>query len=169
VKQGGAKPIPTQVCNGWKEIADYLGKGVRTVQRYERQLKLPVRRPAQKSRGSVIALKAELDGWVQASPIRNTFLLDTGTLEKKQAETIRKSIHDGITQMKHLRDEVTRLENEVRGTVELLRDSLTGLNATFVRDYWRDPSTLLSTQEWSVLREDKTKHKPKTESHFKPS
>ena len=31
-----------QVLNGWKEIANYLGKGVRTVQRYEREFGLPV-------------------------------------------------------------------------------------------------------------------------------
>ncbi len=31
------------VLNSWKEIACYLGRGVRTVQRYERDLGLPVR------------------------------------------------------------------------------------------------------------------------------
>jgi hypothetical protein len=53
-----------EVFNGWKEIANYLGKGVRTVQRYERALRLPVRRPAGKAKGSVLAIKAELDLWV---------------------------------------------------------------------------------------------------------
>ena len=64
-----------EIISGWKGIANYLGKGVRTVQRYERELGLPVRRPAGKSTGSVIATKAELDGWVMASPIHETFRL----------------------------------------------------------------------------------------------
>jgi len=61
---------PLQFLSGWKEIANYLRKGVRTVQRYERELGLPVHRPAGKPAGYVIATKSELDGWVNAGPIR---------------------------------------------------------------------------------------------------
>lgn len=60
----------TQYLTGWKEIANYLGKGVRTVQRHERELGLPIHRPNGKSAGSVIATKKELDDWVEASPTR---------------------------------------------------------------------------------------------------
>jgi hypothetical protein len=52
-----------QLLTSWKEIAMYLSKGVRTVQRWERELGLPVRRPAQ-SRHIVLATTSELDGWV---------------------------------------------------------------------------------------------------------
>ena len=58
-----------EILSGWKEIAVHLGKGVRTVQRYERKLGLPIRRPSGKSIGSVIATVAELDAWITASPI----------------------------------------------------------------------------------------------------
>ena len=33
-----------EILTGWNEIANYLGMGVRTVQRYERELGLPIRR-----------------------------------------------------------------------------------------------------------------------------
>jgi hypothetical protein len=56
------------VLNSWKEIAAYLGRGVRTVQRYERDLNLPVRRPRGKSRSAVIALADELDNWLRNAP-----------------------------------------------------------------------------------------------------
>ena len=49
------------VVNSWKEIATYMGRGVRIVQRWERELGLPVRRPRRKSRSAVIALAADLD------------------------------------------------------------------------------------------------------------
>jgi hypothetical protein len=62
-------PVPPNVLSGWKDIANYLGKGVRTAQRYERELRLPVRRPAGKSRGSVLATRADLDEWVSQSPM----------------------------------------------------------------------------------------------------
>ena len=67
-----AKP---KFLSGWKEISHYLGKGVRTVQRYERELGFPVRRPAGKSRAAVMATTAEIDAWVAASPIRDQFQL----------------------------------------------------------------------------------------------
>jgi hypothetical protein len=56
------------VLNSWKEIAQHLGRGVRTIQRWERDLGLPVRRPRGKSRSAVIALVDELDAWVRNTP-----------------------------------------------------------------------------------------------------
>lgn len=57
------------VLNSWKEIADYMGRGVRTVQRYERDLRLPVHRPAGKSRSAVIAFADEIDLWIRKGPL----------------------------------------------------------------------------------------------------
>lgn len=54
-----------EVLNSWKEIATYLGRGVRTVQRWERDLDLPVRRPRGKHRSAVIAIKEDLDLWLR--------------------------------------------------------------------------------------------------------
>ncbi len=56
--------VPTAL-NSWKEIATYLGRGVRTVQRWERELNLPVRRPHNHLRSPVIAIPAELDEWMR--------------------------------------------------------------------------------------------------------
>lgn len=55
--------------NSWKEIAHYLGRGVRTVQRWEAELALPVRRPRGTSRSAVVAVAAELDQWMAQSPL----------------------------------------------------------------------------------------------------
>jgi hypothetical protein len=51
------------ILNGWKEIANHLGRGVRTVQRWEK-LGLPVRRPNSRLRSAVICTSEELDVWV---------------------------------------------------------------------------------------------------------
>jgi hypothetical protein len=61
----------SEVLNSWKEIAAYLGRGVRTVQRWERELDLPVRRPRGKDRSAVIALKPDIDKWLQQVPQRS--------------------------------------------------------------------------------------------------
>src|SRR5262252_2299726 len=59
------------VLSGWKDVANYLGRGIRTVQRYERDERLPIRRPAGKSSAPVVAMQAELDNWITtgASPV----------------------------------------------------------------------------------------------------
>ena len=56
-----------KVLNGWKEIATYLRRGLRTVQRWEELYELPIRRPAGKDRASVFALTEELDQWLAES------------------------------------------------------------------------------------------------------
>ena len=53
-----------QKLDSWKEIANYLGREVRTVQRWEKADGLPVRRLLHAKRGSVYAFAAELDAWV---------------------------------------------------------------------------------------------------------
>lgn len=57
-------PAPA-ILGSWKEIAQYLGKGVRTVQRWEHELNLPVHRPSGASKGVVIAFPQEMEKWVK--------------------------------------------------------------------------------------------------------
>jgi hypothetical protein len=64
-----AAPERKQLLNSWKEIALYMGRGVRTVQRWEHELGLPIRRPRRKSRSSVIALATDLDEWLYRTPV----------------------------------------------------------------------------------------------------
>jgi transposase len=58
------------ILSSWKEIAAFFGKGVRTVQRWERQFNLPVRRPFGSDKKIVLARTAELERWMgqQTSP-----------------------------------------------------------------------------------------------------
>ncbi len=56
------------VLNGWKEVAGYLSRGVRTVQRWK-AYGLPLHYPAGKSRSAVVAVTEELDDWIRTSPI----------------------------------------------------------------------------------------------------
>lgn len=51
--------------DGWKEIAAYLNRTVRTVQRWEKEEGLPVQRHQHQKLGSVRASKAELDAWMR--------------------------------------------------------------------------------------------------------
>jgi hypothetical protein len=64
--QAAEKP---QMLNSWKEIASFLDRGVRTVQRWEHELQLPVHRIGKGKRSPVYALVPELKFWVATSGI----------------------------------------------------------------------------------------------------
>ena len=130
------KSEPPQFLCGWKEIANYLGKGVRTVQRYESELALPVRRPARKSTGSVVATKAELDGWVKASPIHGSFLLSPRVEDLSQGTA--EAIRHNVAQMVELRYQMKQLRAEVKTSLDLLHHSVQGLRGTLQGNVSRD-------------------------------
>jgi TolB-like protein/TPR repeat protein len=55
-----------EVLGSWKEIADYLGKEIRTCWRWEKELGLPVHRiDSHSSRSRVFAYKSEIDNWLR--------------------------------------------------------------------------------------------------------
>lgn len=56
--------VSARRLESWKEIAGYLNVSVRTVQRWEEQNQLPVRRVVRSQRSAVFALTDELDRWV---------------------------------------------------------------------------------------------------------
>jgi len=57
--------VHQRVLGSWKEIAQFLGKSVRTVQRWECERGLPVHRPSMSLQGVVIALPEELESWAR--------------------------------------------------------------------------------------------------------
>ena len=77
------------LLNSWKEIAAYLKCGVRTAQRWQRDLHMPVMRVRDSQRGPVIADTKELDDWIrrrssEVSSDRYTTAFET--LAQKTAE-----------------------------------------------------------------------------------
>jgi hypothetical protein len=58
------------VLHSWKDVASYVGRGVRTVQRWEHDLGMPVHRVGQRDRGAVVlAFPEEIDGWLHHTPV----------------------------------------------------------------------------------------------------
>lgn len=55
--------------NGWKDIAAYFGRSVRSMQRWERELALPIRRIKTSDGHTVYAVRSELDAWRRSRDI----------------------------------------------------------------------------------------------------
>jgi hypothetical protein len=60
------QPVRRRVLASWKDIATYVGKGVRTVQRWESVLDFPVRRSGVLGKSAIVAFTDEIDSWFDA-------------------------------------------------------------------------------------------------------
>lgn len=132
------------ILSGWKQIADYLDKGVRTVQRYEREFGLPVRRPAGRSKGAVIATKAELDAWISATPVRHAFQLNRPALTRVPLDDLRRH----LAEMRRLREETSELHTKIAASLDLLRNNL---RFPIPADLQADTNPLRSTSDNVVI------------------
>jgi hypothetical protein len=116
-----------EILNGWKDIANYVGKGVRTIQRYERQLGLPIRRLAGRSRGAVIATKAEIDAWISARPLREEL---SRSLSASDNREMIKVFRQELAELHRLRVESAQWRTEINSSREALRRSIELLQKT---------------------------------------
>jgi hypothetical protein len=93
----------------WKEIASELQRGVRTVQRWEKTLGLPVRRVGKGHKSPVFAFRDELQDWLRkrseechpgnkTSPTRLTLVRQTKPPDARLLQSIRELIASGSTQ-----------------------------------------------------------------------
>lgn len=120
-ERGGIKEERSGILSGWKDIANYLGQAVRTVQRYEYELRLPVHRPAGKLGGSVIASKSDLDAWVAARPARNLpVLLDSNP----DPSALLDQLKTKLAEFKRLREETAESRQALAKSRKVLRESL---------------------------------------------
>ena len=55
----------------WRQIATYLNRGVRTVQRWNLHAGLPVHRVGP-ARTPVVAFRSEIDAWLHSKPTRRS-------------------------------------------------------------------------------------------------
>jgi hypothetical protein len=67
----------SKMLSSWKEIAHFFGKGVRTVQRWEKTLDLPIHRPPGAPSNVVLARTSDLEEWMHRGPIGREEVLDT--------------------------------------------------------------------------------------------
>lgn len=57
-----------RILNGWKEISSHIERSIRTAQRWEAQMGMPVHRPAANDKAVVVAFSDELEHWLRRSP-----------------------------------------------------------------------------------------------------
>jgi hypothetical protein len=76
----------SKMLSSWKEIAHFFGKGVRTVQRWEKTLDLPIHRPPGAPSNVVLARTSDLEEWMHRGPVSRAEL--DGPMVSANAEAI---------------------------------------------------------------------------------
>jgi hypothetical protein len=119
---------PALTC--WKDIAHYFGKGVRTVQRWEREFGLPVRRPQgafhNSAKSPVIADPRDLDAWLQARWALRPAKEDNEASRPASASP-RASLELHLRQSRELRHKMKAMQEEHREIVRDLTLTVTSL------------------------------------------
>ncbi len=107
------------VLNSWKEIATFLHRGVRTVQRWESKNQLPVHRVGGGEKAPVFAFAEELQAWLRTFE-KNEFGYSP-ELAPKCLQTDKKAIEE----QRNLRADLRRLLHEHRQRMISLQRTLT--------------------------------------------
>lgn len=110
-----SKPESELILNGWKEIANHMRRGVRTVQRWER-LGLPVRRPSERMGTSVIANTSEIDEWLTKTQAQPQNYLNSLKTRIKLLEAENAKLRREIMQLRNASRREPLLRVGVRGT-----------------------------------------------------
>jgi len=107
-----------QVFTSWKEIGSYLGKSVRTVQRWEQELELPVQRPHAKAKGTVRANQRDLDDWVERTWLQRSSKPDARVVRAGQG-----SVSESIETSRKLRVAGKEILDQVLASIHELAES----------------------------------------------
>jgi phage terminase Nu1 subunit (DNA packaging protein) len=102
------------VLNSWKEISQYMGRSVRTLQRWERY-GLPVHRPSGRDKSSVYALPHELKQWLEKGKPKEP--VDKEYEDRLHA--IMDRAHNVADSMEQLRKNTHTLQERLQRSMEL--------------------------------------------------
>jgi hypothetical protein len=115
-----------ELLNSWKEISAYIGRGVRTVQRWERDFGLPVRRPGGHVRGSVIAMRKDIDEWLATRSARQAVEATSTPTRKNDPRAEHLELSGNISVLRErycaLVEENRRLRENLRQTIAAVQN-----------------------------------------------
>lgn len=80
------------MLSSWKEIAQFFGKGVRTVQRWEKTLDLPIHRPPGAPSNVVLAKESDLEEWMNRGIVGSHLRADSAV--ESSFDSIEQSLHN---------------------------------------------------------------------------
>ena len=108
------------LLGSWKEIAVFLDRGVRTIQRWELKQGMPVHRVGPGSKAPVFAFQSEIQDWLHTQPSQISAALKPTDHKREYA------VHVDIKAMTHQRE----LRVIMRGLLKIHRQRISELRTT---------------------------------------
>ena len=150
-------PEESAVLSSWKDIARYMGKGVRTVQRWEHHLGLPVRRPNGAAHKSAVLLdRSELDAWLATRFSARSAARELAAKGTDTSDSARNTLREGIRKARALRNANHALTQQIAESIRLLTERCDRLSNHALEAPWCPRGS--ATQEpaaRSLVRESK--------------
>jgi hypothetical protein len=145
-------PEESAVLSSWKDIARYMGKGVRTVQRWEHHLGLPVRRPNGASHKSAVLLeRSDLDAWLATRFSARGAGRDLAVKGTESSESARSTLREAIRTARALRNANHALTQEIYESIRLLTERCDRLSNRVLEEPW---SSTASTAQKAPARSE---------------
>ena len=133
-------PEESAVLSSWKDIARYMGKGVRTVQRWEHHLGLPVRRPNGASHKSAVLLeRSDLDAWLATRFSARGAVRDLAVKRTESSDSARSTLREGIRTARALRNANQALTQEIYESIRQLTERCDRLSNHALKEPWSLP------------------------------
>jgi hypothetical protein len=130
-------PRESTVLSSWKDIARYMGKGVRTVQRWERYLGLPVRRPTGAAHKSAVLLdRSDVDAWMATRFSLRASQKDETTQLDLPSGSARSDLREGIRTARELRHANHALAEQISQSIRMLTERCDLLTTQSVQVPW---------------------------------
>ena len=150
------------MLTGWKEIGNFVGRGVRTVQRWQAELELPVHRVRNSPRSPVFAFKSELDWWMRARAMNNpsthrlvphehqtNFAIQEAHVLKTRCRSLNIDLHQQVQSLIHNLDALRMLTDTSPGLPSTLDSEYQILDSKAPRN---SPSkVILNARKWPDL------------------
>ncbi len=128
---GKSQPAPASILNSWKDIAVYLGRGIRTVQRWHAELRLPIHRVWNSPRSPVFAYTTELDEWLR----RQAGGLNQAHIKHYEIDSeLKQRIRANLERTRLLREEIRETRQNNRKLMRELQQQRKVLVRRFRRD-----------------------------------
>jgi hypothetical protein len=113
----------SKMLSSWKEIAHFFGKGVRTVQRWEKTLDLPIHRPPGAPSNVVLARTSDLEEWMHGGHANRA------AIEQDEDALTATAMTDAIASLEREVTLLAQKTNVASGEVHVVTSPLERVNA----------------------------------------
>jgi hypothetical protein len=119
-KRPQSASLPIGALYTWKEISEYAGRGIRTLQRWEHEFGFPVQRPDPRNKSAVVSSRREIDEWFRTRPLLST-MSGPKVLRDSPAKDLTANAHRLEIEARRLLNCSMQMNENIRKAIDLAK------------------------------------------------